>query len=137
MDDNSASVLRDIPDKAPRSKLEPHIETIGALRRKRYTYREIARFLHEHFNVDVAPSTIHDFVRIRRRRGKEDKIPSDAPAPKKTKPMPQQEAGGVDEKIAALKRRSPASIRPKPLFVYDEDEPLKLVKKKIDDTGGA
>jgi hypothetical protein len=42
---------------------------------------------------------------------------------------------GVDEKIAALKRRSSTGSQPKPLFIYDEDKPLRLVKKKIDDAG--
>jgi hypothetical protein len=137
MDEHTASVLRNIPDKPPRSKLEPHTEVIIALRRKRYTYREIAKFLHEHLDLEVAPSTIHDFVRIRRRREKDLRPPAKLQTPKKPKPMPQPEAVGVDEKIAALKRRSSTGSQPKPLFVYDEDEPLKLVKRKIDDSNDA
>jgi hypothetical protein len=50
---------------------------------------------------------------------------------------PQPEPGGVEEKIAPLKRRSFTSGQPRPLFVYDEDEPLKVVKKKIHDDGDA
>jgi IS30 family transposase len=137
MDDNTASVLRDIPDKPPRSKLEPYTDVIGALRRKRHTYREIAKFLHEHLDLEVAPSTIHDFVRIRRRREKDMRTPAESQSPSKPKPTPQPEAVGVDERIAALKRRSSTVSQPKPLFVYDEDEPLKLVTKKIDDAGDA
>ena len=48
MDDKIRNLVDQLPDKAPRSKLEPHTELISALRRKRYTYQEIARFLKEH-----------------------------------------------------------------------------------------
>jgi hypothetical protein len=135
MDEDTASLLRNLPDKPPRSKLEPHTEIIGALRRKRYTYREIAQFLLEHLGLEVAPSTIHDFVRIRRRREKDVRTQAELPNPQIPKPKPQPQAGGVDEKIAALKRRSSINSHPKPLFVYDEGEPLKLVKKKMDSAG--
>jgi len=138
MDDETASVLRNLSDKLPRSKLEPHSEVVGALRRKRYTYREIAQFLQEHLGLEVAQSTVHDFVRIRRRREKDVRTQAELPNPQTPKPKPQREAGAVDEKIAALKRRSVTSSQPKPLFVYDEDEPLTLVKnvkKKMDSAG--
>ncbi len=129
-------LLEEIPDKPPRSKLEPHADVITALRRKRYPYREIALFFQEHLAITVAPSTIHDFVRIRRRRGKrnvgsvQDGVPTDP------KPLPRLKApenlSAADEaarkRIAALKRRTPAE-EPRPLFKYEEDEPLKLNRK--------
>src|ERR1035438_8393365 len=68
IDPSISRLLDDIPEKPPRSKLELHADVIATLRRKRRTYREIAEFFREHLAITVAPSTIHDFVRVRRRR---------------------------------------------------------------------
>ena len=61
------------PEKAGRSKLEPVAEVVATLRRKRWSYREIAEFLKEKANLDVDPSTVFDFVKSqakRERRGR-------------------------------------------------------------------
>ena len=125
MDPAISKLLEEIPDKPPRSKLEPHADIIATLRRKRRTYREIARFLQEHLAITAAPSTIHDFVRIRRRRGKQ--IPS---PPTPTGIRSQQP--DFHQKVAALKRRTPTE-QPEPAFTYEEDEPLKLRRKPAPD----
>jgi len=121
MDPAISKLLEEIPEKPPRSKLEPHADIIATLRRKRRTYREIAQFLQEHLAITVAPSTIHDFVRVRRRRRKQ--IPSPPPATGVRAPE-----SDVQQKIAALKRRGP-SEQPEPAFTYEEDQPLKLRRK--------
>jgi hypothetical protein len=121
MDPAISKLLEEIPEKPPRSKLEPHTDIIATLRRKRRTYREIAQFLQEHLAIMVAPSTIHDFVRVRRRRGKQ--IPSPPPVTGIRSPQPD-----VQQKIAALKRRTPTE-QPEPAFTYEEDQPLKLRRK--------
>ena len=74
MDPNISKLLDETPQKPPRSKLEVHAEVIAALRQKRRTYCEIADFFREHLAITVAPSTIHDFVRVRRRRGKRNVV---------------------------------------------------------------
>jgi hypothetical protein len=79
MEENIRMLLEQVPEKLPRSKLEPHVDVIVTLRRKRRSYREIAEFFREHLAIAVAPSTIHDFVRIRRRRGKLSTISSGEP----------------------------------------------------------
>jgi len=71
MDPNISRLLEQIPEKPARSKLERHADVIGALRRKRRTYCEIASFFRQHLAITVAPSTIHDFVRVRRQREKQ------------------------------------------------------------------
>ncbi len=68
MDETLRKLLDNVPERPPRSKLEPHAEVIRELRRKRRTYQEIAAFFKEHLQVSVAPSTIHDFVKVRARR---------------------------------------------------------------------
>jgi len=55
------------PEKTGRSKLEPVAEVVATLRRKRWSYRQIADFLSEKANLTVDPSTIFDFANHRQR----------------------------------------------------------------------
>lgn len=136
MDPVISGLLDDLPDKPARSKLEAHADVIAALRRKRRTYREIAQFFREHLSIAVSPSTIHDFVRVRRGREKRktDSVHDGVHA--QTKRVSRLNAIGnpsqTDEetlqRIADLKRRAPAP-EPAPLFTYKDDEPLKLNRK--------
>ncbi len=128
-------LLDDLPDKPPRSKLYPHADVIAALRRKRQTYREIAQFFREHLSITVSPSTIHDFVRVRRGRGKRIIDSAQRPIPRQPRGVPLKATGNLrvadedtQERIAALKRRTSAE-ESQPVFMYEEDEPLKLNRK--------
>src|SRR5438034_7296919 len=47
-------------ERRTRSKLEPHREAIFALRRKHWTYGEIAKWLNEH-GVSVTLSSVHRY----------------------------------------------------------------------------
>jgi IS30 family transposase len=130
MDPNISKLLDEIPEKPPRSKLELHADVITALRQKRRTYREIAEFFREHLAITVAPSTIHDFVRVRRRRGKRNVASSSEPnrasSPRLATVSPIED--DRQRKIAALTRQ-PSVKEPQPLFTYEEDKPLKLRRK--------
>jgi hypothetical protein len=129
MDPAISKLVEAISEKPPRSKLEPHAEIIAALRRKRRTYREIAQFFQEHLAITVAPSTIHDFVRVRRRRGKRNTDSSEEHAVPSRQVTPASIVkNDVQQRIAALKRRT-SPDQPQPLFTYEEDEPLKLQRK--------
>jgi hypothetical protein len=57
--------LFNLPEKPPRSKLEPYLALIGDLRLKHWSYREIATLFAESLGVAVAPSTLHNFVKVR------------------------------------------------------------------------
>jgi IS30 family transposase len=129
MDPKLRQLLDDLPEKPPRSKLEPHAEVIRLLRKKRRTYQEIAHFLREHLQVSVAPSTIHDFVKTRARQAKRSREAEETPLstsaePKEEKAAPAKPA--ATDPIAALKQRPKPAAR-KPVFEYDENEPLRLV----------
>jgi len=136
MDPSISRLLDDIPEKPPRSKLELHADVIATLRRKRRTYREIAEFFREHLAITVAPSTIHDFVRVRRRRGKRSIVFSgeQSSTEANSPPVPGISAteDDVQRRIAALKRRTPAK-QAQPLFTYKEEEPLKLQRRPASD----
>ena len=57
MDDRFLDILDGIPEKPPRSSLEPYREFINELRRRGRTYREIAHILTEKCQLRVAAST--------------------------------------------------------------------------------
>jgi hypothetical protein len=126
MDPKLRQLLDDLPEKPPRSKLEPHAEVIRLLRKKRRTYQEIAQFLREYLQVSAAPSTIHDFVKTRARQAKRN-VASDEP-PASREPHQEKVAAkpAATDPIAALKQRPKPAAR-KPVFEYDENEPLRLV----------
>ena len=124
MDERLRALLDQIPEKPPRSKLEPHLDIIRELRRKGRTYT-------------VAASTIHAFVRVRARRRQQQQQIELPPitaesaeteiaraAANSAEPML---SGNVKERIEALKRRPPPEKSRKPRFEYDESEPLQRV----------
>ena len=65
MDERIRKLLDNIPERQPRSRLEPHIDVIRELRRKRRSYTEISKFFKEHLHIPVAPSTLFEFVKSR------------------------------------------------------------------------
>jgi IS30 family transposase len=132
MDERLRALIEEMPEKPPRSKLEPHLEVIRELRRKRRTYQEIARFLADHLNVTVAASTIHAFVRVRaRHRQKQSQVELPPARAAEVKTATTTESRGtaatdrnIKERIEAVKRRRPPE-KPRPRFEYDENEPLQ------------
>ena len=133
MDDKIRTALEGTPDKPPRSKLEPHEDVIRELRRKGRTYKDIAQFFAVHLNLTVAPSTIYAFVRVRARRRQRVRI--EVP----TKPVPSDLRIGVSDadvrrRIEELKRRPPSAGSEKPVFHYDENEPLRLTPKDAEES---
>ncbi len=54
------------PEEAPRSKLENYCAAIFELRRKRWSYEKITRWLKEH-GVEAVPSSVFRFCRVRQR----------------------------------------------------------------------
>ena len=135
MDERLRALLDQIPEKSPRSKLEPHLDVIRELRRKGRTYQEIAEFFGKHLNVTVAPSTIHAFVQVRSRRRQHRlaiELPPATTPLMETAPAADGGIAGpveteVRHRIEALKRREPPGKTPKPRFEYNENEPLQLI----------
>ena len=127
-----------MPERPPRSKLEPHAEVIRELRRKRRTYQEIAAFFREHLQISVAPSTIHDFVKTRARRAKSRAAaPPELPAPEASwseieQPLDLAPAdvspGSNPSKMSVLERikareKQPIPTKPEArLFDYDPEK---------------
>lgn len=113
------TIFESLPDKPPRSKLEPHRELIRELRRKGQTYREVARLFDERLGLYVAPSTLHSFVKVRVKHHKRTQFE-----------LPPLEPADVQSPgfaaISALKAK-PVAQKPKVVrFVFRENEPLTL-----------
>src|SRR6267378_6638911 len=120
MDTKFRQILDGLPDKPPRSRLEPYRELISELRRRGRTYRDIAHILAEKCQVQVTASGVHDFVRKRSRdrrkpagpmtSSRTEKRPAAAIRRVATTPKsaPNLSFGDdVRRKIAALKARRP------------------------------
>ncbi len=140
MDEKLRQLLDQMPERPPRSKLEPHREVIRELRKKRRTYQEIAVFFREHLQLSVAPSTIHDFVKTRARqaRQKPDPIPAELPvlSPSFSTPAPEEKSviprsssplpGEGRDRMRALREQPVAPKVEPPRFQFDVTEPLTL-----------
>jgi hypothetical protein len=141
MDTKFKEILDGLPDKPPRSRLEPYRELIRELRRRGRTYRDIARILAEKCQIDVTASGVHDFVRRRVRvkrkpamriSSQTDKRPGTttrASAP----PNSTLRFSAVDEvqrKIATLKARKTVANPTPEKFRFDPSEPLRLERQK-------
>ncbi len=143
MSDKFRAILDSLPEKPPRSRLEPYGELIDELRRRRRTYREIVSVLAEKCDLLVSISTIHDFVRAKSKQAKKaarllrTAVPSadihntDSTPPRRGVPQLNQgnpTADEVQRRIAALKQRKvPPAANPSEGFQYNPDEPLRLI----------
>jgi hypothetical protein len=111
--------LASLPPKPPRSKLEPHRELIRELRRKGRTYREVSRLFAERLGLQVAPSTLHSFVKVRARHRKQ--VQFELPAVE----LPSTQAP-VSDRLAAFKSKTAVQESKRSRFVFRENEPLTL-----------
>jgi hypothetical protein len=104
------------------SKLEPVADVIRDLRRHRKSYREIAQILREEHGITVDRTTIWSFVKVRSNPCRVIAMADETPAIAVRRPP--SAAHGRDA-IAALKAK-PAPVPKKPLFTFDENQPLTL-----------
>ena len=146
MDERLRHLLDQLPERAPRSKLEPHREVIRELRKKRRTYAEIAAFFREHLQLSVAPSTIHEFVKTRARQARQAReegpqlpplpsLPSVSASSLRPPAGPALPLPSTDERRERIRflREQPAPPKPEgPRFQFDPEEPLTSLFPKKD-----
>lgn len=141
MDEKLRQLLDEIPERPPRSKLEPHAEVIRELRRKRRTYQEIAAFFREHLQLSVAPSTIHDFVKTRTRQARKRTAVPELPRadlkesvsePVPTPPVAASPvlSGDIREHIRSVRAQPLPTKQEPPRFEFDPLKPLTLKPKE-------
>jgi hypothetical protein len=146
MEREDRDFVNSLPAHSMRSRLEPHLEFIRELRRKRIPYRQIALILQDRFQLHASISVIHDFLRIRRSQPKPDAFvapaqPSPSPVPffsdpeERTIGSPPRSPGDVAAQIAALKARAAnlhSTPSRKPVFEYTPGKPLTLLPDRKD-----
>ncbi len=144
MDPKFKEILDSLPNKPPRSRLQPYWELIRELRRRGQTFQDIAHILAEKCQVQVTASAVHDFVRKRfqakRRPGKrrnsrkdERKVVSATPRINTGAAKSASAPSSTDEvawRIAALKARKPDAAQTSERFHFDVTEPLRLKKSE-------
>jgi len=112
-------VLVPLPEKPPRSTLEPHRELIRELRRKGRTYREVACLFQERLGLHVALSTLHSFVKVRAKHRKRTQFELPPVG------LAVAESPLLDP-VAALKAKPAVQEAKRARFVFRENEPLTL-----------
>jgi hypothetical protein len=136
-------ILRNLPPKPDRSRLDRYGKLIEEMLRSGCTYRSVTRILAEKCNVHASISTIHHFVHQRLKAKKSSrKRPQVADAPGvarkqategaacSTHAAEEQDAeDAVYHWIAALKQRTEPIRQTANLFHYDPDKPLQLFPK--------
>jgi len=148
-DERFKAIVDSLPEKRPRSRLEPYAELIDQLRKLGRTYREIERILSEKCGIHAPRCTINDFVRKRSRR--KSKIQKSLPLSVENADLPTTASAGEEEtscamklpeindiyrRIAALKQSQPSTAKTADLFHYDPNEPLQLPKKSAPQNAG-
>jgi hypothetical protein len=99
------------------SKLVPFTDLIRDLRRRRKSYREIARILCDEHGIVADRTTIWSFVKVRSKSRRVFTMAEES--------VPLRAATSSPDPIAALKAKPPPAA-PKPIFTYDENKPLTL-----------
>jgi hypothetical protein len=123
-------LLQDLPERAIRSGLEPYRELVLELRRRSFSYRQIAKLLVERCGFEISHSAIHDFVQkhvvnppLVKPSGSEEPpaafVPHSNPEPRGADPS-------IRERIEALKRQKPAPQVEETGFRFDPAKPLHL-----------
>ena len=148
MDAKLKTILKNLPAKKPRSRLEPYRELIRKMRRRHRSYREIIQVLLDECDLQISVSTLHDFVRVRsnsqrttpanrnvsvsNKNSKERKqsvgankgIQVQTGAQRKEKEREDHRSTNADLPINRLTKRT--------LFHYNPEEPLRLTSKQLE-----
>jgi hypothetical protein len=142
-DEQFKAIVDSLPEKRPRSRLEPYAQLIDQLRKLGRTYREIERILSAKCGIHAPRCTINDFVRRRNCRKTKFKespplsvenvnLSTTASAGEKEFSHAKKELPEINDtyrRIEALKQSKPSAAKTADLFHYDPNEPLHLPKK--------
>jgi len=141
--DRFDQILKDLPKKPARSRLDPYGSLIEELLGSGWTYRAVARILADKCNAHSSISTIDHFMR-RRKKPKRNSSKHQRPARRAeaeggiaagtegkgiltTEPKTTEDS--VYQRIAALKQRPVPVQNAANAFHYDPDKPLQLPQK--------
>jgi hypothetical protein len=135
MDANFQEILDALPQKPPRSRLEPYLDLIEEHLRRGRTYREIRKILADKCDLRIALSTLYSFM-VPHSRAAGRTASSGRPNEIENAPTREEKRDGntnqrrindVRQRIEALKRRKATEKEPEG-FSYDPDQPLRLLR---------
>jgi hypothetical protein len=136
MENAHQAILDSLPPRRRRSKLEPYVALVRALRARGRSYREIVTILRDGCGLHVALHTVYHFVRAqeqkksarrRPRRQPSEAVRRASEASASSSPLSPGGSEDVWTRIADVKQRTPASAAEPKAFAYDENEPLQLI----------
>lgn len=134
MDPRFEAVLKRLPQKRYRSCLEPYKDLIREMRKRGCCYREIAQVLHEEFGLKVGMSTINDFVLSRQKstHGNRESFSGADRNPKARIDSDRQQKATQEPHRTFQTPSQPTLSKPAPHlpFKYNQDEPLRILRKK-------
>jgi len=137
MDPRFEAVLKRLPQKRYRSCLEPYSDLIREMRKRGSCYREIAQVLHKEFGLKVGMSTINDFVlsrmKSKTRPNRNRTSCSGTNGNRKARIDTNGQQKVTREPARHFQAQShPTLSKPAPevLFKYNQDEPLRILRKK-------
>jgi hypothetical protein len=136
MEDKFHDVLSSVDAKQGRSRLEPYGEFVDELRRQGFTCRDITALLAEKCQFKTSKSAVSRLVRARARKrrkaarqiSRREAIPPPIIAKRAglhSGPGPSENE--VQQRIAAMKARKPATMSSDNDFYFDPTEPLRLI----------
>lgn len=124
------ALLKDLPERAIRSGLEPYRELVLELRRRSFSYRQIAKLLMERCGFAISHSAIHDFIRKHgaspapvKFGGAEEQAP---PVPARLNSEQRVTNASIRNRIEALKRQKSGPQVEETGFRFDPAKPLHL-----------
>ena len=118
-----SQILSSTRGKPFQSKLEPVVEIIRDLRRHRKSYRQIAQILRDEHGIVADRSTIWNYVKVRS-KPRRDFIMLEEPSAISRTAVSNRSA------IELLKAK-PLPPAKKPIFTFDENEPLTLKTEQL------
>jgi hypothetical protein len=135
-EDQLRQLLKELPERGPRSRLDSFRELIVEMRNRQYSYRDISRFLAERCGVKISHNAVRNFHNRRGSELPETVAPAprdrqstgEAPViePKSPGPRTGEQPQAVRDRIAALKRRSQPTSGAGTSFRFDPSQPLTL-----------
>lgn len=139
MDPRFEAVLKRLPQKRYRSCLEPYKDLIREMRKRGCCYREIAQVLHEEFGLKVGTSTINDFVLSRQKstHGNRESFSGTDRNPMARIDSDRQQKDTQEPHRTFQTPSQPTLSKPAPHlpFKYNQDEPLRILRKKGEHDG--
>jgi IS30 family transposase len=107
---NIEAILAELPDKPPRSRLDPHLELIQELRLRKWTFQQIANLLAQKYGVGITSSGIHDFLRRRTRSARLNQATTriDSARPRTISPSP-----SITESDFEFNAAEPLKLKPR------------------------